>query len=204
MRALAREAGLSVTTLYNLFGAREEIVAALVDDAIDHMDEALVREAPLDDPIERCRAVVTVSIRSIHEDEAMFRPLMSANSRELSPARGRSRHVSRRAAGMQAVAIEEAMSMGLLKPLVDPLALGRQIYHGWEHAFFQWLSGRLDVAGFEARALYGLYIALLGIANESVRPGIELELGRLEALLTSTSPSKTAATSALTRGERVR
>lgn len=188
MRALAKEAGLSVTTLYNLFGAREDIVRALVEEAIDHMDEALEREAPLDDPIERCRAVVIVSIRLIHEDEAMFRPMMLASQPLTSSTDGHG-VVSRRAARMQAIAIEEAMSRGLLKPVLDPMMLGTQIYHGWEHAFLQWLAGRLDVAGFEARALYGLYVALLGVASDSLRPGLEAELERLEVLLTSNAPT---------------
>ena len=35
MRKLATEAGLSVTTLYNLYGVRDEILHALIDDAVD-------------------------------------------------------------------------------------------------------------------------------------------------------------------------
>lgn len=187
MRALAKEASLSVTTLYNLFGAREDIVAALIDDAIDHMDEALEREAPLADPIERCRAVVTVSIRYIHENEGMFRPMLLAQQRALGTATGpgasKREGISGRAARMQSVAIEEAMTVGLLTRGLDPLVLGRQIYHGYELALIQWLSGEVDLATFEARALYGLYIALLGVARASLRPSIEAELLRLEHLL---------------------
>ena len=76
MRKLARRAELSVPTLYNLFGGREEILKALVVDAIDRMDAILEREAPLDDPLERCRAVVTVSIQHIVEFETIFRPML--------------------------------------------------------------------------------------------------------------------------------
>ena len=48
MRKLAQEAGVSVTTLYNLFGVRDDILSALVHDAIDRIDQILQREAPLD------------------------------------------------------------------------------------------------------------------------------------------------------------
>ena len=88
MRKLAREAGLSVTTLYNLFGVREEILQALVMDAIDQMDLVLERDAPLDDPIERCRAVVTVSVRHMAKNEAIFRPMAIA-AEQASMAGGR-------------------------------------------------------------------------------------------------------------------
>ena len=45
MRKLARRADLSVPTLYNLFGGREEILKALVVEAIDRMDAILEHEA---------------------------------------------------------------------------------------------------------------------------------------------------------------
>jgi AcrR family transcriptional regulator len=187
MRRLARDADLSVTTLYNLIGGREKIVAALVGDAIDRMDEVLAREAPLEDPLERCRAVVTVSIEYVVQNESIFRPFalsISQDTTDKTPkASEASRHVSNRASGMQSLAIREAISQGLLIDLLDPDHLGSQIYHGWEAAFFQWGRGLVDEAGFRARALYGLYLALLGISSERVRPAIETELRSLECEL---------------------
>ncbi|MBW2390360.1 MAG: helix-turn-helix transcriptional regulator, partial [Deltaproteobacteria bacterium] len=45
MRRLAAGARLSVTTLYNLIGGREEIIKALIGDSIDRMNRVLEREA---------------------------------------------------------------------------------------------------------------------------------------------------------------
>ena len=185
MRKLAKEAGLAVTTLYNLFGVRDEILQALVMDAIDQMDVVLDREAPLDDPIERCRAVVTVSVRHMAENEAIFRPMVIAAheaSLETHQLRG---ETSQRAAAMQTLAIEAAIEQGLLKDLLDPIQLGRQIYHGYQLASFQWSIGELDAAGFEARALYGLDLVLLGVASESLRPRLEADLLELDKKLAS-------------------
>lgn len=187
MRRLARVAGLSVTTLYNLIGGREAIVGALVVDAMDRMDGILEREAPLEDPLARCRAVVTVSVASVAGDQAVFRPLaMSAPSDRLRSA-PEDRRVSTRAAAMQSTAIRAAIQQGLLRDVLDPDQLGSQIYHGWEAAFYQWGLGILDEAGFRARALYGLYVALLGVASEQVRPAIEAELRTLESELSQAS-----------------
>ncbi len=188
MRRLAKDADLSVTTLYNLIGSRDQIVQALVSDGVDRMDDLLAREAPLDDPLDRCRAIIDVSIRYIVENEEIFRPLAlwipaeGANDvdRRLEDELSGRRRIARRAAGMQSVAIREAISQGLLRDLLDPDCLAAQIYHGWEAAFFQWGRGLLDEAGFRARALYGLYVALLGIASDRVRPTIESELRRLD------------------------
>lgn len=183
MRKLADEADLAVKTLYNLWGGRGSILAALVEDAMDRMDGALEREAPLDDPLERCRAVVTVSIREIVEDEAVFRPMVIASQENRAGDDARQRDSTTRATRMQAVAIRAAIEQGLLRDLLDPEQLGRQIHHGYEMALLRWASGDLDEEGFRARALYGLYVALLGVASDAVRPSIEAELRRLEPIL---------------------
>ena len=185
MRKLARESELSVTTLYNLFGDREAILQALIEDSIDLMDRILEEEAPLDDPLERCRAVITVSSHHMVENQAVFRPMVIAAHQSLNPDTSHEGYISSRAAGMQAVAIKAAIERGLLLDLLDPQLLGRQIYHGYELASSQWAFGLLDEAGFRTRALYGLYVALLGVATKTTRPRIEAELRNLEKRLQS-------------------
>lgn len=185
MRKLAAEAGLSVTTLYNLFGVREDILQSLVEDSIDLMDQILEQEAPLDDPLERCRAVITVSIRHMVENEAVFRPMLIAAHQGSTPGSFEDGKISERATRMQVVAIEAAIERGLLIDLLDPNLLGRQIYHGFDLASAQWAFGALDEAGFRVRALYGLYVSLLGVATKTARPRIEAELRKLEKQLRS-------------------
>jgi AcrR family transcriptional regulator len=183
MRQLAREAQLSVTTLYNLFGVREEILQALVLDAIDRMDTVLEQTVPLDDPIERCRAIITVSTHYIAEQEAIFRPVLLATL-ESSTSRGQSSgEVTRRAASMQTLAIEAAVERGLLLDRLDPEQLGRQIYHGYQLAGQQWALGSIDIDEFEARSLYGLGLVLLGVASESLRPDFEADLRSIQKRL---------------------
>ncbi len=191
MRKLAKEAGLSVTTLYNLFGVREEILQALVMDAIDQMDLVLERDAPLDDPIDRCRAIIVVSVQHMVDNDAVFRPMVIAAHQNLIEG-GRIRNeVARRAAQMQSRAIAAAIEQGLLSDLLDPDLLGRQIYHGYEFASIQWSIGQLDAAGFATRALYGLDIALLAVANDSLRADLEANLHRLEKSFESNARSGT-------------
>lgn len=186
MRKLAKEADLSVTTLYNLFGAREDILVALIEDGIDGMDGVLEREAPLADPFERCRAVITVSTRHIAENEEIYRPMMVASYDRLSLDVERDHSIAERAAGMQAVAITAAIEQGLLLDTLDPAQLGRQIYHGYELALVQWAHGLLDEAGFRARALYGLYVALLAVATDKTRPRLQAEVRKVESELGAT------------------
>ncbi len=186
MRKLAAGAELSVMTLYNLYGARDEILHALIEDAVDRMDALLEAEAPLKDPIERCRAVITVSIGHLTENEAIYRPMTIALYEGLSHGVAVNDGIAKRAAGMQREGIQEAIAQGLLRDTLDPQRLGEQIYHGYELACVQWGFGQLDAAGFQARALYGTYVALLAVATDAVRPRLEVELRKLERKLAST------------------
>ncbi len=188
MRKLAAEAGLSVTTLYNLYGVRAEILHALIDDAVDRMDAILDAEAPLEDPLERCRAVITVSIRHLSENEAIYRPMMVADYEGLALEATADRRIAVRAAGMQREALEEAVAQGLLLDTLDPQQLADQIYHGYELACVRWGFGQLDAALFQARALYGLYVALLAVATDALRPKFEAELRKLQRELEAPAP----------------
>ncbi len=191
MRRLAGRARLSVTTLYNLVGARSDIVRALVMDAIDRMDQELDRTAPLDDPIERCRAIVTVSSGYMVEHADIFRPmLLAAHDGDAEHVRA-AEPVAERAARMQARAIEVAVERGLLRDLLDPLQLGRQIYHGFDGAACQWAMGQIDAPTFEARALFGLDLALLGFARGALRGELEAELLALQKRLTPRRRTRT-------------
>jgi AcrR family transcriptional regulator len=191
MRKLAQEAGVSVTTLYNLFGVRDDILTALVHDAIDRIDQILEREAPLDDPIERCRAVITVSVRYIGEQEAVFRPMIHTLYQGLSLGGIERSDTSERAAHMQRIAIERAIADGLLRNTLDPGVLASQIYHGYDLACCHWAYGLIDEAGFRARALYGLYVALLAVATDRLKPDLQKELRALERELGAPRSSKT-------------
>ena len=58
-----------------------------------------------------------------------------------------------------------------------------QIQHGAQFAQIQSALGRIDDAHFEARALYGLNLAFLGLVHEERRPEIQTKLKRLERKL---------------------
>lgn len=181
MRKLAQEAGLSVTTLYNLFGSRDDIFVALIEDGIDGMIAPIAEAAPLEaDPFERCRAIITVSVRHLEENRSIYGPVMLACYEGLSLQQQRGQVISDRAAGLQEEAIREAIRQGLLRDFLDPAELGRQVYHGYELACVHWAYGLLDEAGFRARALYGLYVALLAVATDETRLCLEKEIRRVE------------------------
>lgn len=182
MRRLADESGLAVKTLYNLYGGRENILQAVVTRAMDMLDDALAQQGPWDDPLERCTASITMSVRYVVREGA-FRALVLA--RYQNPGEDRPPHdtVAARGTRIHAEAIRAAIAQGLLRDTLDPDQLGRQIYACYQNAQARWAFGSTDADEFLARALYGLYIALLAVATETTRPLLEAKLQRLEASL---------------------
>jgi AcrR family transcriptional regulator len=177
MRTLARKADLSVTTLYNLYGSKDEIRLALCHELLDGIDRAL-EEVPLERPLERARAVVTVSVDHLAGDASVSRAgiLASRHGRGGIDDDG----ITPRAVEMQRVALEAAMSERLLRPDLRPDLLAAQVYDGFRRAALLWAIGELEPSGFRSKALYALYVCLLGVATDRTRPAILAELRALE------------------------
>jgi AcrR family transcriptional regulator len=180
MRKLASAAEVSVATVYNLLGGKDDVLFALVETGMDRMDEALAR-IPLDDPLARAQAVVTVSAEYFADNADVFRPVCLAHRRR-ETENTRARALAERAADMQRVALHAAASAGLLLDELDLDTLGAEIFSGWDVAATQWALGRVSAAGFKARALYSLYICLLAVATPATRAVLLDRLHEVEPL----------------------
>lgn len=174
MRKVASRAGVSVTTLYNLFGSKEEIRAALCGDLLDGVDRDLA-DAPLDRPLERARAVVSLGVDHVVASAAITRPALLAAGR--GPA---DETVTPRAVEMQRAAIQAGVDRGLLRDELRPDLLAAQVYEGFLAAAQRWAEGELDAAGFRCKALYSLHVCLLAACTEEARGGIVASLRALE------------------------
>ena len=117
------------------------------------------------------------------EDEAIYRPLGIARYERLARAGAEERRLSDRAAAIAKVAIEQAISQGQLTDQLDPHSLAQQMYTTWDRAFIHWAFGLIGEDEFRSRALYGMYVVLLGIATDAVRQQIVDQLHELEQTL---------------------
>ena len=183
MRKLAEEASLSVNTLYNLWGTREEILRALTLDARDRMEASLPIEASPEDPIAYCRTLVRATVRELCRQHELFRPMILAwlegeIAGQPSPVEPMADSI-----GMLSQIIQMARKADLLECPMNPEQVAWQIQHGAQFASIQWALGRIDDAHFEARALYGVNLAFLGIVHDVRRPEIRTKLKGLERKL---------------------
>ena len=193
MRKLARQAGLSVTTLYNLLGSREEILQALIQDSVGRL-EAPATDTGVGasrDPLLRASRAMEGILRYVVDNGDLLRPLIVADFRTGSWARlneqDEGEHFRSSKDAIRA-AITEALADGQLRNIVGQQFLEVQLHVGWELALDQWAYGVLDDEVFRLKSLCGFHMALLAFAAPHVRPGIEKELGRLERKLSARTP----------------
>jgi len=178
MTRLAREAELSVATLYNLYGSKEEILYALFDDCLDSLDAAF-DGLQCSDPVARMRVVFTTSVDQLTRDGALYRPLMAAVSNQVD--RTRVPRTIRRCEAMAEQALGAAVEQGVLTPVLSPRVLAHQIFMAYLQAMHGWAVGMLSDRGFRSQALHGLFICLVAAATDDARPALVRELRKCEA-----------------------
>lgn len=183
MRKLAEEASLSVNTLYNLWGTRDDILRALTLDARDRMKASLPIDASSEDPIEHCRTLARATVREMCRQHELFRPMILAWLEGEIAGRPSPIEPAAHAVGVLSQIIQTARERGLVDCPMKSEQIAWQIEHGAQFAQVQWALGRIDDAHFEARVLYGLNLAFLGIVREERRPEIRSKLKGLERKL---------------------
>ena len=183
MRRLADRAGVSVNTIYNLIGARDAVIAALVDQVIELIAPE-VEHVGSDDPLARCVAVIDRSAALVIEHDTLTRPLAQEIFGYGGPGAGVARRWGTEALGR---AIESAVSAGQLDDSVSSSALAATVYAVWANSALGWAHGTTSDDGFRTASLHALHLVLLAVATSTAQPTLRDALStstqRLDAVL---------------------
>jgi AcrR family transcriptional regulator len=169
LRGLAESSGVTVPTIYNLVGCKDQVVTSLIAAALDSLDEAL-RGAPAVRGIARAEAAVSASIKLFLGEPgryaAVFRALQEMQGKPDETVLG---PLFRRAGEVYCLAVREAQHDGDLHGRLLPVPLGHHILHAQIEGLRLWGVGTLPASAVRARALYALYVSLLADATKPVR-----------------------------------
>ncbi len=179
-RDLAKAAGVTAPTLYNLIGNKEQILHGLLMEAVERIEERLVSfdNAP---PLEMAEAIVLQSTDLYREDENFYRAAVIASDR-VSVSFGQSGGsslISERSVQMAARASAAAISQGLLRGNVSAQALGEQMFICYRSPFRDWAFGLIDLDEFARQALRGFYMCLAADAVETFRAQLLRKIRKL-------------------------
>lgn len=179
LRKLAARAGLTVPTIYNLVGGKEQILLELVLQMIASVETALddIEETQ---PLERAEAIVLVAIAEIERAPDFHRAALLAIDhldRNGSPP-GWDR-LSRQAAAMQEKATLAAQRIGVLEGKIAASLIAEHIFRTYRSASRDWSLRRCSLPEFRRMALAGVYLGFAADASPGLRPLLARKLGKL-------------------------
>ena len=183
-RGLARAAGVTVPTLYNLVGGKDEILTQMVSQNVEMIWERLAfdrRATPLD----MADAIIDEAYEVVRAEKPFHRailPLMidlgvvfaASPERDDAGARAANRCVQ-----MAQHACRAAIDQGLLRGNVSPEELGQQMFITYRGPMRDWLEDVISDAEMLKRQRRGFYLVLAADACDDFREALLDRLARL-------------------------
>ncbi len=170
MRALADAAEVSVATLYNLMGSKEEILYALLDQSYDTLDMTAAAVTG-DDAITRAEMIVSASADQFLSDADFYKRLMRG-IQGIETGERASKSILKIWALAERV-VDDGMSDGLLRGSLPARLVAQMILASFSGSLRNWVIGRIDNDTFKAQARLGLVLSLLSVATDETRPRLE-------------------------------
>ena len=180
MRRLSDEAGVSYATVYNLVGAKEDVLVALLRSGLEALGAELGALTTLG-PLERSAALVTGIVDHFVAQPQLYRPLVRAVHDPSLGARGLP--IRRHTIALHEASIREAIALGLLTDELDPHVLARHLTLAVNGAIQRWAAEITDDEQFRADADYSLRVSLITVASPATRAHLLDEVHRCEVAL---------------------
>jgi len=163
MRDLAEKSLVSVPTLYNLFGGKNELLLAAVESYFsDLMGEA--EEAPASDGLAKIIGLADALGRETPRHAVYARSLMSIFG-SVSDAGGLHEIATGRLTRELQDGLEKMQRKRQLAAWVEPRVLAARLASLLSITTFEWARDQLSDAGLRAAMLYGTGMTLLGVAR---------------------------------------
>lgn len=181
IRDLAARAGLTVPTIYNLIGGKDEILATIIRELVDQL--GIIQDQAVSETVEDSFS------KQIHNladhfatDEAFYKAAFIAGDRsglfEQSSEEGIFAHFVRQ----PIEACRQATKQNLLRGNIPPEILGPQIYGCYRLARQDWANGYFDLDGFRKQTLTGIFLCLAADAKPAFRERLLEQIAMFESV----------------------
>lgn len=175
MKQVAARADVSLSTIYNLFGSKEEVFAQVFNGAFEAYRGAVLARASAD-PLQRFFDAIDIAAEFYSADVPFYRSsvwLVDADSSyKLSLQKPRFSFF-RDLAG-------QSIEAGLLRRDADAYVLGLMIVPMFSTPYQAWAGGWIGIDEFRARAKLGICLVLRGFCAPAHRDRVRSVLGVLE------------------------
>jgi AcrR family transcriptional regulator len=180
MRDLARHSRVTVPTIYNLIGSKDEVLFAAVEEQIARF-VAGIEQAGDASPVEQILSVHQSCVRELLRLPRYYRSLLMLVLTSDSATRVRLR-VAQAFAVELARGIDALARANALADWVEPTALGALLQRNLNIAALQWASGELSDTRLRPVALYGACCILAGVSDGASRSEFTRRAARLQSV----------------------
>jgi len=174
---LAQRAGVSIPTIHNLFGKKQEVFETLCDEMVVKVNEA-VSEPDLTDPIEAVQAYINNLLELYRSDEAFYRAAFVAGERTGLFEHQLPSGIFNRSLKIAKQICQRGLDHGYLKGEIDTDWLAEQLFGCQRLARQDWVNGYIDLERYRVQVLIGMYTTFAADAKPAFRKrllaGIEL------------------------------
>lgn len=178
IRDLAKQAGVTTPTIYNLIGNKNELLEKLMEGVYERF-ESVQQNADLSDPLASMETLINEVAALLSQKEAFFRAAFVANDRLRSQLHQPVADGFARAVKLVENICQRAADMGLLKGEIHHQTLASHIYDSYIFSRQEWMNGSLDTEAFRKQALVSAYIGFAADAEENWRKEL---LGKITQL----------------------
>lgn len=178
IRDLAARASLTVPTIYNLVGGKNEILTVIIDEMLTQL--RIIQDQGGSGPVEDSFAKQINDLADhFATEQSFFRAAFIAGDRSGLFEQSSNHGIFAHFVQQPIEACVRAVKEGLLRGQIPPEVLGPQIYGCYRLARQDWAHGYFDLDGFRKQALIGVFLCLASDAEPAFR---ERLIGKVTSL----------------------
>ena len=165
---LAQRAGVSIPTIHNLFGKKQEVFEALCGEMVVKVNEA-VSDPDLTDPIDAVGVYIENLLALYQSDEAFYRAAFVAGERTGLFEHQLPTGIFNRSLNIARQICQNGVDHGYLKGDIDTDWLAEQLFGCQRLARQDWVNGYIDLERYRLQVLIGMYMTFAADATPAFR-----------------------------------
>ena len=177
---LAQRAGVSIPTIHNLFGKKQEVFEALCGEMVVKVNEA-VSGPDLTDPIEAVEAYINNLLALYRSDEAFYRAAFVAGERTGLFEHQLPSGIFNRSLKIARQICQNGVDHGYLKGEINTDWLAEQLFGCQRLARQDWVNGYIDLGRYRLQVLIGMYTTFAADATPAFRKRLLAGINQLAA-----------------------
>ena len=177
---LASRAGVSIPTVHNLFGKKNDIVLELFRDLVARIDDVLA-EPDLADPIASTEAFIDNLLALYSGDEAFYRAAFMGGERLGLFEHEMSDGIFRKSLGVAEGLCIRARENGYLQGKIAAECMAEQLFNTQRMARQDWVSGYIGLEAYRRQVLIGMLITYAADATPEFHAALCHKIAALAA-----------------------